>query len=97
GTDFRALGEGKRTVVYEYVPAHLEKQVHVQETLACRCGECVMMAPAPKAVEGGQYGPGLMAHVAVSKCLDSTPLYRRLLDVFRLEEYDQADETPQRV
>jgi len=97
GTDFRPLGEGKRTVVYEYVPAHLEKQVHVQETLACRCGECVLTAPAPKAVEGGQYGPGLMAHVVVSKCLDSTPLYQPLLDVIRLEQYVQADETPQRV
>jgi len=75
--DLRALGEGKRTVVYEYVPARLEKQVHVQQTLACRCGEGIVTAEAPKAIEKGQYGPGLIAHVVTAKCLDSIPLYRQ--------------------
>lgn len=77
GTDLRPLGEGRATVVYEYVPARLERQVHVRETLACRCGEGVVTAEAPKAIEKGQYGPGLIAHVVTSKCCDSIPLYRQ--------------------
>lgn len=76
-TNLRPLGEGKKTVVYEYVPARLVKQVHVQETLSCRCGEGVVTADAPKAIEKGQYGPGLISHVVTSKCLDSIPLYRQ--------------------
>ncbi len=129
-SDLRALGTGVETVVYEYIPARLERQVHVQEKLACSCGEGIVTAEAPKVVEGGQYGPGLMAHVAVSKLLDNMPLYRqakalarvgvpihrntlgdlfhrsadqvvplykRLLELIRLEDYVRADETPQRV
>lgn len=75
--DLRSLGAGLETVVYEYVPACIEKQLHIQERLACACGEGIVTATAPKAVEGGQYGPGMMAHVVTSKCLDSIPLYRQ--------------------
>ncbi|MBF5046400.1 IS66 family transposase [Aggregicoccus sp. 17bor-14] len=78
GRDLKPLGEGKKTVVYEYVPARLVKQVHVQETLACRCGAGVVTAAgAPKAVEGGHYGPGLIAHVVTAKVADSIPVYRQ--------------------
>ncbi len=76
-TDLKKVGEGKQTVVYEYVPARLEKQIHIQETLACGCGECVIVADgAPKPIEDGQYGPGFIAHVVTAKCADSIPLYR---------------------
>jgi transposase len=34
-------------------------------------------AEAPKAIEKGQYGPGLISHIVTSKCLDSIPLYRQ--------------------
>ncbi len=78
GTDFKAVGEGKKTTVYDFVPARLVRRVHVQETLACTCGECVLTAPgAPKAIEQGLYGPGLIAHVVVAKCADSLPFYRQ--------------------
>jgi transposase len=78
GTDFRPLGDGRESVVYEYVPARVERHVHVQEKLACRCGEYIVTADAPaRVVEGGAYGPGFMAHVVTSKCLDSIPLYRQ--------------------
>ncbi|HET7549228.1 MAG TPA: IS66 family transposase [Usitatibacter sp.] len=78
GEKFKPLGEGKQTVMYEYVPARLVRQVHVQETLACTCGECIITAPGePKAIEQGQYGPGFIAHVAVAKCADSIPFYRQ--------------------
>lgn len=78
GSDFKAVGDGKKTTVFDYVPARLVRQVHVQETLACTCGECILTAPgAPKAIEQGQYGPGLIAHVVVAKCADSIPFYRQ--------------------
>ena len=76
--DLRPLGDGKRTVVYEYVPARFERQVHVQETLACRCGEGIVVADAPaRVVDKCQYGPGFIAHVVTAKCADSIPLYRQ--------------------
>ncbi|WP_342381921.1 IS66 family transposase [Myxococcus stipitatus] len=75
--ELNPLGEGRRTVVYEHVPAFFEKQVHVQEVLACTCGRGVVTAPAPpKVVDKGEYGPGLLAHVVVSKCADAMPLHR---------------------
>lgn len=75
--ELRALGEGRQTVVYEYVPARIERQVHVQEILSCRCGDGVVTADAPKAIEKGQYGPGFIAHLVTAKCCDSIPLYRQ--------------------
>ncbi|WP_255408564.1 transposase [Archangium sp. Cb G35] len=75
--ELKALGQGRTTVVYEYIPARLERQVHVQETLACACGKGVVTAPAPpKVVDRGEYGPGFIAHVVGSKCADSMPLHR---------------------
>ena len=78
GHDFRPVGKGKETVVYEYVPARVERHVHIQEKLACRCGEYIVTAEGPaRVVEGGSYGPGLMAHIVTEKCLDSLPLHRQ--------------------
>jgi transposase len=78
GSDaLKPLGQGRTTVVYEYIPARFEKQVHVQERLACACGQGVVTAPAPpKVVDRGEYGPGFIAHVVSSKCADSLPLHR---------------------
>jgi transposase len=77
GDDLKPLGRGRTTEVYEYIPARFEKQVHVQQTLACACGKGVVMAPAPpKVVDRGEYGPGFIAHVVASKCADSMPLHR---------------------
>ncbi|NTX17866.1 IS66 family transposase [Myxococcus sp. CA056] len=77
GTALKPLGPGKRTDLIEYVPAHVERQVHLQETLVCPCGAGIVTVPAPKAIEQGQYGPGLLAHVVTAKCCDSIPLYRQ--------------------
>ncbi|RKH59689.1 IS66 family transposase [Corallococcus interemptor] len=75
--DLKPLGEGRRTVTYEYVPAFFERQVHVQEVLACACGQGVVTAPAPaRVVDRGEYGPGFLAHVVTSKCADAMPLHR---------------------
>lgn len=78
GTELRPLGEGKTTTVFEHVAARIEKQVHVQEVLACRCGDGVRTAEGePKVIDKTQYGPGLLAHTIVSKCADCLPLYRQ--------------------
>lgn len=75
--ELKPLGQGRTTVVYEYIPARLERQEHVQEVLACACGKGVVCAPPPpKVVDRGEYGPGLLAHVVTSKCADSMPLHR---------------------
>ncbi|HWV38440.1 MAG TPA: IS66 family transposase [Vulgatibacter sp.] len=77
GEDLRPLGDGKQSVIYEYIPPRFERQVHVQEILACRCGDYVVTAPGPvKVIEKGGYGPGLIAHLITAKCADSIPLHR---------------------
>lgn len=71
------LGDGKMTTVWEFVPARFVRVEHVQEVLRCRCNGFVVTAPgAPKVVEKGQYGASFLAHLAVSKCADHTPIYR---------------------
>jgi len=71
------LGDGKTTSVWEFVPARFVRVEHVQEVLRCRCNGFVVTAPgAPKVVEKGQYGASFLAHLAVSKCADHTPIYR---------------------
>jgi transposase len=71
------LGGGKTTTVWEFVPARFVRVEHVQEVLRCRCNGFVITAPgAPKVVEKGQYGASFLAHLAVSKCADHTPIYR---------------------
>lgn len=77
GVADRAVGEGKRTTVYEYVPGYFVRQEHVQEKRACRCGEYIATAePPPRALDKSLYGPGFIAHLIVMKCADSIPLYR---------------------
>ncbi|HWC91039.1 MAG TPA: IS66 family transposase [Pirellulales bacterium] len=67
----------------EFVPANLHVVEHVRWKYACRaCQEHVAIAPpAPKPIERGIPGPGLLAQLIVSKYGDHLPLYR-LEDVF---------------
>jgi transposase len=70
------LGEDV-TEVLEKVPARLKVIRHVRPRYACRACEAVLQAPAPDLpIERGRPGPGLLAHVLVSKYLDGLPLYR---------------------
>ena len=76
-TSLKTLGKGRVSVVYEYVPGHFERHVHVQETLSCTCGEGVVTAPGPTRVaQQCGYGPGFLAHIVTAKCADSLPLHR---------------------
>lgn len=77
GNDFAKLGEGKPSSVTDYVQGYFRKRIFQRETLACRCGQHVVTAPVPdKVFDKTQYGPGFLAHLVVSKCCDSLPLYR---------------------
>lgn len=46
--------------------------------MACTCCEAITQAPLPsRPIERGRPGPGLLAHVLVSKYADHLPLYRQ--------------------
>ena len=87
------LGEDV-TEVLEKVPARLKVIRHVRPRYACRVCEGVFQAPAPDLpIERGRPGPGLIAHVAVSKYCDGLPLFRQsVILAFRREgvEIDRA-------
>jgi transposase len=77
GTSFRSVGAGKTCEIFEYVPGYLKRIVLTRETVACRCGGCVITAPAPdRWAEKTRYASSFVAHLVVSKCLASTPHYR---------------------
>jgi transposase len=63
----------------EYVPASLIVLEHVRPKYACpACRAHVAIADRlPEPIEKGLPGPGLLAHVAVSKYADHLPLYRQ--------------------
>lgn len=77
GDKLAALGDGKSTVEYEYIPGQFIRREHVQQVLACHCGEGIVTAPPPPRVfERCQYGAGFIAHLITAKCADALPLHR---------------------
>jgi transposase len=64
--------------VLEYVPACFRVIQHVRPKLSCRRCERIVQAPAPsRPIARGLAGPGLLAHVLISKYCDHQPLYRQ--------------------
>ncbi len=62
----------------EYVPASFRVIRHVRPKLACTCCDHITQPAAPsRPIERGLAGPGLLAHVLVSKFADHLPLYRQ--------------------
>ena len=62
----------------EYVPESFRVIRHVRPKFACGKCEIVVEAPAPaRPIARGLAGPGLLAHVLVSKYADHCPLYRQ--------------------
>ena len=77
GDPIKPIGEGERSLEYEWVPGRLERRVHVVEVGRCPCKQHYARGPAPPRVQAGcTYGPAFIAKLAVDKCADSTPLYR---------------------
>jgi transposase len=77
GRVFSRLGQDEREVL-EYVPSSFKVICHVRPKLSCRGCETIVQAPMPSLpIERGLPGPGLLAHVLVSKYCDHAPLHRQ--------------------
>ncbi len=77
GGALRAIGESVSEML-EYVPARFKVIRHVRPKLACAGCETIIQAPAAsRPIARGLAGPGLLAHVLVSKYADHLPLYRQ--------------------
>jgi transposase len=71
------LGEDVSEIL-EYVPEHFKVIRQVRSKLACvRCDKIVQAEAPSRPIERGIAGPGLLAHVLVSKYCDHLPLYRQ--------------------
>jgi transposase len=77
GGRLKHLGEDA-TEELEYVPGRFIVNRFVRPRMACACCEKIQQAPLPsRPIERGRPGPGLLAHVLVSKYADHLPLYRQ--------------------
>ena len=76
----------ERSERFEYVPAKIIRYEIIRPKLACRCGQGGVSVAAlpPSVVDQGQPGPGLVAHVILSKYDDHLPLYRQQQQMERL-------------
>ena len=77
GGPLKPLGEDVSERL-EYVPSHFRVIRHVRPKRACGRCDRIVQAPAPsRPIARGLAGPGLLAHVLVSKYADHLPLYRQ--------------------
>ena len=78
GGVLQAIGEDVAEQL-EYVPASFRVIRHVRRKLGCACCQTLVQASAPsRPIARGRAGPGLLAHVVVSKYSDHLPLYRQV-------------------
>jgi len=92
GGTLRPLGEDV-TEILEYVPARFKVIRHVRPKLSCRTCETITQQPMPSTpIEKGRPGPGLLAHVLVSKYADHLPLYRQS-EIYEREGVDLCRST----
>ena len=77
GGELRKIGEDISEML-EYVPEKLKVIRQVRPKLSCAACERIVQAPAEtRPIAHGMAGPGLLAHVLVSKYADHLPLYRQ--------------------
>lgn len=77
GGRLKRVGEGV-TEELEYVPGQFVVNRYVRPRMACTCCDRFHQAALPsRPIERGRPGPGLLAHVLVSKYADHLPLYRQ--------------------
>lgn len=92
GGQLRRLGQDI-TEQLEYVPSSFRVVRHLRPRLSCRLCERVVQAPLPSMpIERGRPGPGLLAHVIVSKYVDHLPLYRQS-DIYARQNVNLARST----
>ena len=66
------------TEVLDYLPGRFQVIRHVRPAFSCRTCEAMCQAPMPSLpIVRGRPGPGLLAHILVSKYADHLPLYRQ--------------------
>lgn len=77
GAELRRVGEDVAEML-EWVPGRHKVIRHVRPKFSCDRCETLVQAPAPaRPIARGIAGPGLLAHVLVSKYADHLPLYRQ--------------------
>jgi transposase len=77
GGELKHLGEDVCEML-ELMPVRWKVIREVRPKLACANCDTIVQPPAPtRPIERGMAGPGLLAHVLVSKYGDHTPLYRQ--------------------
>ncbi|PFH08538.1 transposase [Collimonas sp. PA-H2] len=77
GGGLRYLGEDVSEQL-EFIPGSFKVIRHIRPKMACACCDGIVQVPAPsRPIERGLAGPGLLAHVLVSKYADHLPLYRQ--------------------
>jgi len=77
GGTLKGLGEDVAEML-EYVPAHFKVIRIVRPKHACtRCDVIVQEQAPSRPIDRGLAGPGLLAHILVSKYCDHLPLYRQ--------------------
>jgi len=77
GGELRAAGEDVAEML-EYVPGRFKVIRHVRPKFSCTACATLVQSPAPsRPIARGLAGPGLLAHVLVSKYTDHLPLYRQ--------------------
>ena len=77
GGKLKRVGEDV-TEELEYIPGRFMVNRYVRPRMACTCCDRFHQAPLPsRPIERGRPGPGLLAHVLVSKYADHLPLYRQ--------------------
>jgi transposase len=87
GGSLRLLGEDVSEVL-EYVPSRFKVIRTVRPKLSCACCSRILQEAAPsRPIDRGIAGPGLLAHVLVSKFADHLPLYRQS-EIYRRERVD---------
>ena len=92
GGKLKRIGEDV-TEELEYVPGRFRVKRIVRPKLSCACCETIHQAPLPsRPIERGRPGPGLLAHVLVSKYADHLPLYRQS-QIYAREKVDLSRST----
>jgi transposase len=77
GGGLSKLGEDVSEML-EYMPARFKVIRHVRPKLSCTKCDTIVQSEAPsRPIARGLAGPGLLAHVLVSKYADHLPLYRQ--------------------
>lgn len=77
GAELRHLGDDVSEQL-EFIPASFRVIRHIRPKMTCTCCDCIVQAPAPsRPIARGMAGPGLLAHVSVSKFADHLPCYRQ--------------------